>query len=73
MATINLSYLGKRTIKTADSSFDSFRYLDDTGRQYSSYEELVDGDKVAASQNSKGFWNLAKVLGTLKVNLVEAI
>lgn len=70
MAKLALSYLGKRTIKTADSSFDSFRYADPEGISYSSYEELADGDKVAASVNAKGYHNLSKVLGSLTVELL---
>ena len=71
MASLKLNYLGKRTIKTADSSFDSYRYADGQGVSYSSYEELADGDTVAVSTNAKGFNNIAKVISTLTVKVLK--
>ena len=71
MADLKLNFLGKRTVKTADSSFDSYRYADGQGVSYSSYEELSDGDTVAVSTNAKGFHNLAKVISTLTVKVLK--
>ena len=71
MANLKLNFLGKRTVKTADSSFDSYRYSDDKGVSYSSYEELKEGDTVAVTVNAKGFRNLSKVISTLTVNLLK--
>ena len=71
MADLKLNFLGKRAIKTADSSFDSYRYADGQGVSYSSYEELRDGDTVAVSTNSKGYNNLSKVVSTLTVKVLK--
>ena len=70
MATMKLNFLGKRTVKTADSSFDSYRYANSAGVSYSSYEELKDGDTIVVTTNAKGFNNIAKVISTLTVTLL---
>ena len=70
MASMKLNFLGKRTVKTADSSFDSYRYAGSDGITYSSYEELKEGDTIVVSTNSKGFHNISKVISTLTVVLL---